>query len=507
MAWEEAGKEGVREGLTAFLVASADVRNDVDEVLACDDRVIAISYAIRGTSTDGGDAFEISIGLVSVIEDGLLVRQDIYEPGDRQAMIARYAELGGGLAALGDRPLEQIVKEMYRRFARGDVDGWLGLCADDYVMVDHRKLGWSETDKQGYRGIIESMLAASLDVRIEVDEVLACDDRVIAGCYAWRGHTVDGGGAFEIAFAALSVVEDGLIRRAERFEHGDRQAILARYTELTGQRRDVLGDRPPERFLARFRRLFDAHGVDAILRQYADDHVRVDHRTLGWEDVPKDDARPLLESLFTSSHDMRLRFDEVLACDDRVVACTFTFHGTNADGGGPFEIPIGDVMVVEDGLIARSEQFDHDDRKAMIARYVELGGGQGPLGDRSPERVCREVTARTAAHRGTGHGPAPRNHLSGWAHRPSCGPGRGPGRVGGDLGAAATPAEPRSSGLRCWPSSSICIRATFGQPLSSRPFIGTRSMLRSRRTTPRRSGPARSRSGVPSSWRPERCGS
>ena len=38
---------------------------------------------------------EYSLGTVSVIEAGCLVLDELYEADDREAMLARYAELGG----------------------------------------------------------------------------------------------------------------------------------------------------------------------------------------------------------------------------------------------------------------------------------------------------------------------------------------------------------------------------------------------------------------------------
>ena len=76
---------------------SSDVRIEMEEVLACDERVIAMRAALRGTSPDG-QQFEVPLGLVDVIEDGLFVSADRYDAGNRDAMLARYTELGGTLA-------------------------------------------------------------------------------------------------------------------------------------------------------------------------------------------------------------------------------------------------------------------------------------------------------------------------------------------------------------------------------------------------------------------------
>jgi hypothetical protein len=71
----------------------------------------------------------------------------------------------------------------------------------------------------------------SLDARIELDELLDCDERTIAMLAAVRG-TVPESGAFEVAFGAVDVVEDGRFVRIELFDPDCRGAMLARYREL-----------------------------------------------------------------------------------------------------------------------------------------------------------------------------------------------------------------------------------------------------------------------------------
>jgi hypothetical protein len=47
------------------------------------------------------------------------------------------------------------------------------------------------------RGVLDSMISVSLDVRLEVEGVLTCDDRVFAGIFGYSATRllVDGGGA------------------------------------------------------------------------------------------------------------------------------------------------------------------------------------------------------------------------------------------------------------------------------------------------------------------------
>jgi hypothetical protein len=77
------------------------VRIELDELLACDERVIAMRAAVRGTVPDDGATFELRFGAVDVVEGGRFTRVELYDPDDRRAMLARYAELVGGTDSLG----------------------------------------------------------------------------------------------------------------------------------------------------------------------------------------------------------------------------------------------------------------------------------------------------------------------------------------------------------------------------------------------------------------------
>lgn len=89
------GRETCREWTASVFAVSPDVRFSIDDVLACDDRVIAMraSYRGSGLGPGGSGAFEFVAGFVTVVEDGHSVHVDEYEYDDDAAMLARYAEL------------------------------------------------------------------------------------------------------------------------------------------------------------------------------------------------------------------------------------------------------------------------------------------------------------------------------------------------------------------------------------------------------------------------------
>jgi ketosteroid isomerase-like protein len=396
LAWEELGKDGLREFFESLLAVSPEARYVVDEVLACDDRVIAFTATISGLHVDGGGSFEIAYGMVTVIENSRMHRADLYQPEDRQAMLVRFAELGGGMAPLGDRPPEQHVGEWLRRWAAGDVDALMDLHADDYRRFDHRKLGWGETEAAEQRALFESFFASASDLWWQSGEVLACDDRVIALTFVLHGNNNDGGGAFEIGSGMVMAIGNGCRCLEHIYEPEDRQAMLARFAEMGG-RRTVLGDRPPERNLAEYHRRCNERDLEGVLELFPPDYLLVDHRAVGWGESGKDEIVARHESFFALASDVRIEVDEVLACDDRVIAATQALRGTADDFGGSFELAFGIVAVIEDGLRVREDGYEPEDRQAMLVRFAELGGGQGPLGDRSPEQWASAFARRWAA--------------------------------------------------------------------------------------------------------------
>ncbi len=393
VGWERrSGREAAEELLRSALSVAPDLRLEIDEMIACDDRISVFTGGWRGTTVDGGGEFSVSIGLVAVVEAGRVVREELYEPEERRAMIAKYAELGGGSGPLGDRPPEQSLKRYMRAYASRDLDAILGIVSKDWILIDHRQIGWGEL--RGHEGQTEVMRSgwdATVDVRMEVDEVLACNERVVAIRGAWRGTMLDGKGPFESAMG-LVIHPAGM----DLYEPDDRDAMLASYAELGG-RHEELGDRPPERLLAEHVRAFNAHFADRVVALADDDFTYVDHRPIGVGDFR---GRGKYERTLRSMMEYlpRLDVEEVLACDDRVIALRALYRVTSAkDSAAEGERSCGEVWLVRDGRFVSLDHYEPDDRHAMIARYAELGGGLGRLGNAGSERTFAEYARRYAA--------------------------------------------------------------------------------------------------------------
>ena len=132
-----------------------------------------------------------------------------------------------------------------------------------------------------------------------------------------------------------------------------------------------LGYRAPERLAVEYKRRFDAHDLDGLRDLHAKGFAMVDHREHNSQDA-EEEWRPEY-----GSPDLRIEMEEVLACDERVIAMRATVRGTNPDGQA-FEVSLGLVDAVEDGLFVSADRYDAENRDAILARYTELGGSLAP---------------------------------------------------------------------------------------------------------------------------------
>jgi class 3 adenylate cyclase len=418
LGWEPMrGADGFRELLLSVRQISPDTRLEIDEVLACDDRVIALRIACRGHASDGSGDFELLGGHVAVVEAGRGISLDQYDYDDGAAMLHRYAQLGGRQRLLGDRAPERFVAEFARRYATRELERCLELYAEDWLLIDHRAIGWDETrGRDGAAAIIRSAFDGSPDMRLEIDEVLECDQHVLAMRASWRGTTMEGGGELAIQLGLVLAVESGRMARMEMYEPGDTQSMIARYEELGGgaDAHDEAPRQPPAappsqgsatvaregagRAHAEVVLRYNAHDIEELLECYDERLSFVDHRELSWEPWRgRAGARRFYNSIFVISADAHQAVDEILACDERVIALRTTVRGSGADGVGEFAYSFSYVAVFEAGRMVSQDVYGHDDRPAIVARYAELGGGLALLGDSASERFYAEFARRYAA--------------------------------------------------------------------------------------------------------------
>ncbi len=429
LAWEEQhGREQFLEVVRSAWTMWEGGRLAVDEVLSCDERTIAARCTYVGAAADGGGTMELPVGYVFRCSETAFRHVEQFEHDDADGMLARYAELGGTHSALGERPSERVMAKIQRVLNARDYDRMPDLVADDWYFIDHRALGWEEgRGREQCLAIMRSTFDASPDLRLEYDEVLAADDRVIVARIAWRGQGLKAG-ELEVEVGAVHLIEDGRWAGIDFYEPDDHGAMIARYVELGGGL-GPLGARSPELVIAEFERRQNRQDLDAVMELMSPEAAFVDHRGLSWDESrTAEDIRRFFASAFETFPCFWSEVDEVLACDERVIAMRTTTRAPAWESAGRFEISFGAVVVCGAGLIVRWEQYEPDDREGMLARYRELGGRREPeLGDGPAERLVAEYLRLMEARDLDALSEVLSDEIEVADHRPvAAPPGRGP---------------------------------------------------------------------------------
>jgi hypothetical protein len=160
-------------------------------------------------------------------------------------------------------------------------------------------------------------------------------------------------------------------------------AVIASTCAKCGREHDVgeeacdgRGARAPLRYYAEYGRRYAARDLDAFMEMFAPGWQMIDHRAgMSTEPIGVETCRAWTASVLAVSPDVRFAIDEVLACDERVVAMRASYHGQGPGGHGEFAFISGFVTLVEQGHSVHVDQYEYDDDAAMLARYAELTRG------------------------------------------------------------------------------------------------------------------------------------
>jgi hypothetical protein len=143
--------------------------------------------------------------------------------------------LSAAILARGELPPLRFFGEFGRLYAARDVDALLALFDPEWTMADFRPHDSQDVyGLDGARAMIKSVFGVSPDIRFAIDEVLACDKRVIALTVSYRGRAQGGLGEFTYISGYVAEIEDGRWFSTSEFEHDDHDAMLARYRALGG---------------------------------------------------------------------------------------------------------------------------------------------------------------------------------------------------------------------------------------------------------------------------------
>jgi hypothetical protein len=203
------------------------------EVLATRGDRLALSRTTWiGTDRERGPSEIEFLRLLEIGGDDELASLITFDPED---LDAAYAELDARHAAGEAAPYARDA-EALQRFARAgaarDWDEWATVFAPDFVLEDHRQLGWGTLhSRDEYLGYVRALVDLSPDVTVRFDHVLAVGDRRVLGIVRWAGSRE--GGPFEIVFASVGELgADGLIQRAHAYDLDQLDEARARFEAL-----------------------------------------------------------------------------------------------------------------------------------------------------------------------------------------------------------------------------------------------------------------------------------
>jgi hypothetical protein len=175
--------------------------------------------------------------LVTVVEDGLLISIDTYDPDDREAALARYAELAAPQrAALGETPAERLVAEYLRLMESRDIEALRSILCDDVAVEDHRPV--AAPPAVGIDSAVklaDSAFTVTSKLRFQIEEVLKRDRRAVALRGSWHGSAADGAGDMTLPMALVVSLKDDKVATLDLYDPDDAQAIEARFGELVGE--------------------------------------------------------------------------------------------------------------------------------------------------------------------------------------------------------------------------------------------------------------------------------
>src|SRR5262249_29348553 len=217
-------------------------------------RLALVWWRIEASDGDVG-ASELEFLVIHESDDqGDGVAAGALDPDD---LDAAYAELDARSAAGEAAPYARTWASL-QRFARAaaarDWEQWASLVAPDFVLEDHRLLGWGTLhSRDEYMKYVRTLLDLRPDTRWRLDHVLALEEgRALSGTN-WVGSR--DAGPFEIPYVVVAVVgSDGRIQRAHLYAFDQLDAARACYETLAATvsppRLENAATRGLDRFLA-----------------------------------------------------------------------------------------------------------------------------------------------------------------------------------------------------------------------------------------------------------------
>ncbi len=354
----------------------------IEAVHRLNDLGAVVTYVARGTSTDGIQAERREVGL-STVEGGRVNRSELFDLADLDDALARF----DGLTRPAPRPVNaayQMVERLWSRFDERDWTAIGELLAPDIHAEDRRRI-INDGMRRGREAFVANMRAvAEVGTGDITSTVVATRGQrlVLARVRSERFHT-----------DVLNLVElDAENSRMTSTVVFDVEDLDAAFDEL--EKRYLTGE------ASRSAQTWSviAQGYAAAnrgeLAVTAPNVVNVDHRRLPM--INSGGLIPYLRDTFDKLDNIRTYLEAVHRVAPTGAVVTHVGSGTSPDGFDA-EWRMINVLVVEGGVINRSELFDESDLDAALTRFDELiAAARKPANaaSRAADRFCECFGAR-----------------------------------------------------------------------------------------------------------------
>src|SRR6185503_13800925 len=233
--------------------------------------------------------------------EGLVVAEVNAAGEYERAIVFDHADLDGrylaGEAAPYARTVE-VPQRLLRAAASRDWAQWLAAFTEDFVLEDHRRLGWGTRSLDEFLAQNRAMIDLSPDAKLRGDHIFAIDHGRALAVARWVG-TRDGG-PFEIPLGinVFAIDPDGRIRRMDLYDEEELATAQARYDALAIAAPVPRIENAATRWFDRFVAAWEAHDWDRVAAGFAPGFRLTDFQKMTLAELDRDQHLACLEWTF-----------------------------------------------------------------------------------------------------------------------------------------------------------------------------------------------------------------
>lgn len=354
----------------------------IEAVHQLNDLGAVVTYVARGTSTEGFQAEWREVSL-STVDGGRVNRSELFDLAHLDDALARFDELTRP-APRSVNAAYQMVERLWRRFDERDWTAIGELLALDIYAEDRRRI-INDGMRRGREAFVANMRAvAEVGTGDITSTIVATRGQrlVLARVRSERFHT-------DVLNLVELDAEQQVMTSTVVFDGDDLDAALVELEKryLTGE---ASGSAQTWSVIARGY----AAASRGELAFTSPNVVNVDHRRLPM--INSGGLIPYLRDTFDKLTNIRAHVEAVHRITPTGAVVIHVGSGTSPDGFDA-EWRMINVLVVEDGVISRSELFDESDVDAALARFDVLIAAAQKLtnaASQAADRFCECFGAR-----------------------------------------------------------------------------------------------------------------